>query len=158
MAIEISDLTKKENSILNEIVKLATEVDNSESVKKKARFYALLKKIKDMVEYHIDLQKPLLLEEKVEFFYPEEDLKVIYQEGRKVTQINAPILVEDFIEQMREDDLKKIVSIKETNLKTLPDGETLIKKYKIELEEKATPSIKVSSLSKEDKKRLQEEK
>lgn len=156
MAIEIQDIMKTEDKINTLILELNEDVGKSESLKKKARFYALLKKISDLTDTLMEGQKPLLLEQADPFYFTDEGIKVYRQEGKKQTYIDAPRLFDNFMGDAREDDLKKIISISETSIKKLEDSETVIKTYKVTTNETVKPSLKVSPLNKEEKIKLEE--
>lgn len=161
MCIENKDVNHETNDILIKLYHLKEEAVKMKSINKKAYYYAELKLIKDTIELEMEKIKPELVETKVEEYYLGSgisEIKVIYQEGSKITEIDTSSLYYYMKSEKREEELVSILKITETDLKTIKDGEALIARYKKDTGKTKAPSIKVAALSKEDRKRLLEEK
>jgi hypothetical protein len=158
MCIEIKDLQELEENVKEDIFTTSNELLKSKSLHKKAKYYVVLKSIKDTIEYEMEKYKIDLLNEKVEEYFIDEDLKVVYQEGVKQTAIDQIGLYNAMEEDGRVKDFLSVCSVSESNLKKMEDGEELITTFKYDLGTTKAPSIKILILSKDDKKRLVEEK
>jgi hypothetical protein len=115
-----------------------------------AHLYAEHKEILEVIESKMNQLKKLLIENKVNEYFPEEDLKVVYQEGSQKSYLDAKkvcgvIGINKFLE---------IAKVSETDVKTLEDSHRIIGESKVVTEERTSPSVRVAKLSKEDKERL----
>jgi hypothetical protein len=157
MCMEISEIKAQEEVLKSKVELFKMEMSKVKSISKKARYYAMLKNVKDLIEKEMENYKVQLINENVEEFFKDEDLKVVLREGNSKSYINKNGLYIDFVEKRRINDFLQSCTVTETALKELPDGEELIKKHKVETGEKNKPSVLVSTLSKEDRKKLLEE-
>ena len=156
MCMEIKEIAETGDKLQKTIESLAITMDNAKSISKIARYYAVLKQTKDSIDKLMDNIKPDLLDAQVNEYYPVDDLKVVYQEGAKMTKIKVKELFESLEAEGREEEFFQIATVTETALKTIKNGEMLIAENKVVLEEKKAPSIRVATLSKDDRKLLAE--
>lgn len=82
---------------------------------------------------------------KPEEFYPELGKKIVFQEGKKKTEIDPRKLTE----VLTFDDLMKVVKVNESALKKLEHGEQYVSMYKDEVG-KAKDSILVKDMTKKE--------
>jgi hypothetical protein len=154
----LKDFQILESEVLCKISETAEEVKKSESIKKKARFYASLKILKDFIEDELKFEAPTLINENVSEFFENENLKVFIKNGGIETKIDSHKLYDEMRKQERVYEFVKIAKISESDLKNIDKGAELIKIAKIETGKVRASSVMVSELSKDDKKRLAEEK
>ena len=88
-----------------------------------------------------------------EVMLPEIEKKVVWPLPKASTYIDAEPLLRFLILQERGDEAMRIASVSEKDLKTLKDGEDLMKTYKRTGEAKKT-SVKIADMNAEEKKKL----
>ena len=124
---------------------------NTESV---AKYHRKLNEISSVIEERMAESKKILLERKETIIIPEFKEKVVYQEGRDRSSINASKAGSYFVREKREEDLYSVISITEKALKNLPDGDFIVAKFK-EISGTTAPSIRVSKMTKKELKEFQ---
>jgi hypothetical protein len=151
------DITKFETEAEQFLLKNFAEAEYMKSVSKKARFYAALDFLKKKIEAEMDLFKKDLIQEKVEEYFVDDNIKVVYSEGASKSFIDSTSLYEHLKSEKRVSDFVEVATVSEKSLREkLPDGESLVAEFKVVTKEKNAPSVSVKALSKEDKKRLEE--
>jgi coenzyme F420-reducing hydrogenase beta subunit len=156
MCMEVKEVAEAGDALQKQLEKLASNMEAVKSLNKKARYYAVLKQVKDAVEKEMDNYKTELLDEEVKAYFPDDDLKVVFQEGAQMSMINATKLYNQLLDEGREEEFLQVVTVTEKALSNLKDGEVLIAKNKEILETRKSPSLRVAPLSKDDRKLLTE--
>jgi len=127
------------------------EVKPSKSLHKNAEMYLKLSNLSKEIELKMDQIKPLLLDGRVEEYFTEEEMKVVFVEGREMSYLDTKIV----IKEIGQSEFNKIATVSEKAIKDNCDNaEFIVSKAKVVLEERAKPSIKVGKMSKEDKQRI----
>ena len=140
-----------EQSKTEQVSKIIEEVKPSKSLHKNAEIYLKLSSLAKEIEEKMDQIKPLLLEGKVEEYFTEEEMKVVFVEGRELSYLDNKTVIKD----IGQAEFNKIATVSEKAIKdNCDDADLIIAKAKVTLEERAKPSIKVGKMSKEDKKRI----
>jgi len=140
-----------EQSKINQISKVLEEVKPSKSLHKNAEMYLKLSNLSKEIELKMDQIKPLLLDGRVEEYFTEEEMKVVFVEGREMSYLDTKIV----IKEIGQSEFNKIATVSEKAIKDNCDNaEFIVSKAKVVLEERAKPSIKVGKMSKEDKQRI----
>lgn len=140
-----------EQSKMNQISKLVDEVKPTKSLHKNAEMYLKLSTLVKEIESKMDQIKPLLLEGKVEEYFAEEEMKVVYIEGREQSYLDNC----EIIEEIGQAEFNTVATVSEKVIKdNYENADLIIAKAKVTLKEKANPSIKVGKMTKDDKKRI----
>ncbi len=125
------------------------EIDFSKTREVAIRFKEL-SEIKNLLEQQIDQLKPVLIEARVSEYFPEEGKKVVYSEGRSLTEINTEGLFDMLFKAGRMWDFVRVASVTATNLKKLSDGEVLEAKFK-SVKGSAADSVSLTDMTKADR-------
>lgn len=140
-----------EQSKLNQVSKIISEVKPSKSNRKNAEMYLKVSMIIKELEGKLDQLKPILLKSKVEEYFTEEEMKVVYIEGK--TQFYLDTL--EVIKEIGQGTFNAIATISEKAIKDNCDNaDFIIAKAKVELKETMKPSIKVGKMTKSDKEKI----
>lgn len=125
--------------------------ESSRSIRSLAEEYLELKKLSDYVEARMkSLKDPLIYNEARELF-PDLSMKVAYAPGTEQSAIDVLPLWRDLFTAGRGEDFAKVVTVTAAALeRTLPDGASLVSKYKVKTGETTAPTIKVAAMSKAD--------
>lgn len=143
----------KNNTVENSLNGLKGCVNwaNTESV---AEYFYKLSKIAKELTKRSEEAKAILLERKETIFFPEFEDKVYFQEGSDITEFQADKCGEYLIEEGRQKDLLKVISITEKALKELSDSAFLIAKFKVNTGESKADSVGVKKMTKDELKEI----
>ena len=161
--MNLKEISKFELETKIDIMSEISNISKETNVEEKARYYAALDSILKTIKNQMDLLKIDLIKEKVFQYFEDEDLKVVFEEGKSTSYIDQKALYKKMEKDGRIEQFVGVCKITEKDLKMLDDGEKLLNKFKIITEKKTEPSIKVAKLTIEDKKmilnkKLEEEK
>lgn len=117
--------------------------------------YRKLNEVVKLAEKEMDVLKSVLVNNKVEEYFLEEEEKVVYQEGRNKTFLNT----EEVYKALGLESFIKVASVSEKAIRDIEDlthgeKETVIGQSKVILEEKTRPSIKVGKITKKELKEM----
>ena len=143
-------MANKEKTRVTNFIKKQIEID-FENIREVADNYRQLNEISSLLKKEMDTLRKVLIEAEVSEYFLEDEQKVVFEEGRKKTYLDSHkvfknIGLERFIE---------VATITETSLKNLlKNHESVFMKTiaesKVTLEEKTSPSIKVSKMTKKE--------
>jgi hypothetical protein len=146
-------MANTEKTRVTNFLKKLVEIDPN-NIREVANHYRQLNEVAKLVEKEMGSLKTILIENQVNEIFMEDEEKVVYQEGRQKSFLDSQkvykvIGLENFI---------KIATVTETALKstnlTVGEVTTVIGQAKVVLEEKASPSIRVAKLSKNELKEM----
>jgi hypothetical protein len=159
MCMELNEIKAQEEVFKSKFELFKMEMTKVKSIQKKARYFALLKNMRDMIEKEMKSYAVSLINGNVNEFFENEDLKVVKTEGNKKSYIDKVSLYNELVaKNNRTIEFLQVCNVTQSALESLEDGEDLIKKYKKDSNERNNPSITVSNLSENDRKKLNEEK
>lgn len=136
------ELNGEKSRFENMIKKVGTFNDKS-SVRDVADRFRILSSFADQIKENMDRLKKRLLADQVKEYFPEDKIKVIFQEGRNLTEIDPKYVYEN----ISTEEFLFVVKIVESKLKEIQpilaiDGKEVVGKAK--------PSISVKKMTKEE--------
>jgi len=152
--MNLKEISKFELETKIDIMSEISNISKETNVEEKARYYAALDSILKTIKNQMDLLKIDLIKEKVSQYFEDEDLKVIFEEGKSTSYIDQKTLYKKMEKDGRIEQFVGVCKVTEKDLKMLDDGEKLLSKFKVITEKKTEPSIKVAKLTVEDKKMI----
>lgn len=143
-------MADKEKTRVTNFIRKQAEID-LDNIREVAEHYKQLDEISKLAKKEMDVLKKVLIEVEVSEYFPEDEMKVVFEEGKKKTYLDSDkvfkmIGLERFLEA---------ATVSETSLKnTLKNDERLAEKTiaeaKVTLEERTSPSIKIGKMTKKE--------
>lgn len=143
-------MADKEKTRVTNFIRKQAEID-LDNIREVAEHYKQLDEISKLAKKEMDVLKKVLIEVEVSEYFPEDEMKVVFEEGKKKTYLDSDkvfkmIGLERFLE---------VATVSETSLKnTLKNDERLAEKTiaeaKVTLEERTSPSIKIGKMTKKE--------
>ena len=134
---------------INEIKDIIKNLKINGNVRKNAEAYKNLYVLAKEIETKMSSIKPKLIESKVFEIFEDDDLKVIFEDGKVKSYLDTKRV---YKEVKNLDSFLEVATVSEKSLKdNFQDADEIIAKSKIILEEKTNPAISVRKLTKEDK-------
>jgi hypothetical protein len=124
-----------------------------ENVRSVAERFKELVEVQKAIEAQLETLTPILIDQKVLEYFPEDNKKVVMTEGREMSEIDTTGLFDQLFKAGRMWDFVKVASVSQTSLGKLSDGEVLAVKFK-KVKGNAAPSVSLKDLSKADRKKL----
>ena len=143
-------MADKEKTRVTNFIKKQIDID-LQNIREVAEHYKQLDEISKLAKKEMDLLKKTLIESEVSEYFLEEEMKVVFEEGKAKTYLDSQkvlqsIGIERFVEAatVTETSLKKLL---ENDVRT---AEVTIAEAKVTLDEKTAPSIKVGKMTKKE--------
>jgi hypothetical protein len=112
----MSDKKNPELTRVKNFIEKQKEVDLS-NIHEVADNYRHLHEIQDLIKKEMGKLKNVLVENKAEEYFPEEEMKVLFQEGKPRYELDNGVVVEE----LGVDGFTKVASVSETSIKKLYD-------------------------------------
>jgi len=143
-------MANTEKTRVENFIRKQKEID-LDNIREVADHYRILDEISKLVKKQMDSLKKTLIENEVEEFFPEEEMKVVYSEGNKKTFLSTVTLYN----KLRLEDFIRAATVTEKAIRDLPEAsdsykESVIAEAKMTLDEKTAPSIKVAKMTKKE--------
>lgn len=126
---------------------------NFDDVREVAERFKELTEISKLLEVQINRLKPILVDAKVLELFPDDGQKVVFVEGRALTEIDTTGLFDMLFKAGRMWDFVRVASVTATSLGKLEDGAALEAKFKT-TKGKAADSVSLKEMSKDDWKKI----
>lgn len=112
----MSDKKNPELTRVKHFIEKQKEVDLSD-IHEVAANYKHLYEIQDLIKKEMGKLKEVLLENQAEEYFPEDEMKVLFQEGKPRYELDNGVIVEE----LGIDGFTKVASVSETSIKKMFD-------------------------------------
>lgn len=143
-------MADKEKTRVTNFIKKQTEID-MDNIREVAAHYKQLDEISKLAKKEMDLLKKKLIEAEVSEYFLEDEMKVVFEEGKKRTALSSFRVAET----IGFEEYLKISTVSEKAIKDWAhnieeDYAPIIAEAKYTLEEKSASTIKVGKITKKE--------